>query len=108
MNEVMDWIGWGFEATLMAAVAAAPFALVVFLLDASVCRRMPARFRGLLWTLVAVRMLMPFAPASPLSLERLWMPVLAKAQSTSAPNALQAAPYSRPPESWLSTRNDYS
>jgi beta-lactamase regulating signal transducer with metallopeptidase domain len=108
MIEIINWICRGFEATWMAAVAAVPFALVVFLLDASVCRRMPARFRGLLWTLVAVRMLMPFAPASPLSLGRLWMPVLAKAQSTSAPNALLVAPYSRPPESWLTTRNDYS
>ena len=72
MSDIFEWIANGFALTLIAAIATVPLALLVLTLDYTIFRRASARYRCLLWTLVAVRLLMPYAPESSLSLQNFW------------------------------------
>jgi beta-lactamase regulating signal transducer with metallopeptidase domain len=72
MNQVLELLAAGCALTLWAAVVALPLALVALVLDVALGRWMSARVRCVLWTLVAVRLLMPFAPGSSLSLQNVW------------------------------------
>ncbi len=72
MSEIFVGIANGFAMTLSAALASVPLVLVMLALDYTVCRRVAARYRCVLWTLVAVRLLMPYAPESSLSLQSVW------------------------------------
>jgi bla regulator protein BlaR1 len=72
MNQALEWLAVGLSMTSWAAVAALPLALVALVLDATLGRWMSARVRCVLWTLVAVRLLLPLAPASPLSFQNMW------------------------------------
>jgi len=55
-----------------AAVAAAPLVMLVFAVDLAIGRWMAARTRCLLWSVVVLRLAMPVAPESPLSLQSVW------------------------------------
>jgi beta-lactamase regulating signal transducer with metallopeptidase domain len=72
MMQVMEWLAGGLSFTLWAAVAALPLALVATVVDAALGRWMSARVRCVMWTFVAVRLLMPLAPGSSLSLQNVW------------------------------------
>ncbi|MCA9241403.1 MAG: hypothetical protein KDA37_14440 [Planctomycetales bacterium] len=58
--------------TLLAAMVAAPLALIVLFIDVIAGRWLSARVRCWLWVLVAVRLVLPIAPESPLSTVHLW------------------------------------
>jgi len=76
MNELFEFfimpIVHGAMFTLIAAFMAAPLALIMLLVDLTVGKRMAPRFRCLLWMLVVVRLVMPVAPESSLSVHNLW------------------------------------
>ena len=61
-----------FYFMMMAALVAAPLALIALLVDLAAGRWMTARVRCWLWVLVAVRLVLPLAPESPVSAVRLW------------------------------------
>lgn len=62
----------GFCLALVAAVAAAPVALLTLVVDGLVGSRMAARFRCWLWVIVALRLMLPVAPGSAVSLQNVW------------------------------------
>jgi beta-lactamase regulating signal transducer with metallopeptidase domain len=72
MNRVMEWLAASLELTLWAAVATLPLAFAAVVLDAALGRWMSARVRCAVWMLVAVRLLLPVAPGSPLSFQNAW------------------------------------
>jgi beta-lactamase regulating signal transducer with metallopeptidase domain len=72
MSIAMGWLIDAAALALTTAAAAGPLALLVFVIDATIGRRMAAHYRFLLWTLVAVRLLMPVAPESALSVQNAW------------------------------------
>ncbi|MCO6045186.1 hypothetical protein NG895_14840 [Aeoliella sp. ICT_H6.2] len=80
MIEVMqEFVASSFYLALLAAVVAAPVAVLALTIDLLLGGRMAARFRCWLWIVVAARLLLPFAPGSPVSLQN----VLAAFQNTS-------------------------
>lgn len=101
-----------FGLALLATVAATPVALVALIVDGLIGSRMTARFRCWLWVIVAIRLMMPLAPGSAISLQNAWTlldhtpanqaPVAyVKAKTASSnweetPNNLAALPGSRP------------
>jgi bla regulator protein BlaR1 len=79
---------WSAEALLLALSAAGSAALLAVLVTAInvLCRRwLSARQMGVLWGLVLVRLALPLAPASPVSLQQLWPSVRAEAGQPSDP-----------------------
>lgn len=76
MNMLEVVVGTSLYFTLMAAVATVPLLIVVLLVDQTVGRRMAPAFRSLLWTLVAVRMLVPIALPNTLGVPNLWWAVI--------------------------------
>lgn len=64
MNELLDWLARGsLHATFVA--------ILVLLTRAVLLRRMPPRVLSLLWMILLVRMVMPWAPGSSLSIHNL-------------------------------------
>lgn len=72
MASLAEDVGWLFGWLLRNSAHAAVLALVVWGLERTVCRRLPPRWRYGLWLLVVVRLLIPIAPGSPLSLFNLF------------------------------------
>jgi bla regulator protein BlaR1 len=100
MNQVLEWIAAGLELTLWAAIAALPLALAAVVLDAALGRWMSARVRCAMWVLVAVRLLLPVAPGSPLSFQNAWRLVQSPqaesvARDLSPPPAVRVQPLER-------------
>ncbi|QEG37325.1 M56 family metallopeptidase [Bythopirellula goksoeyrii] len=71
-DSVCEFIVIGLEPTFMAAIAAIPVAMLVLATDRIVGRRFSPRILCWLWVVVAVRLLMPIAPISPVSVQRVW------------------------------------
>lgn len=72
MGELFRVFEAGFTFSVVAAVVAAPLAVAVLVIDLSLGKRIAPRCQSLLWTLVVIRLLMPFAPESSLGLPNLW------------------------------------
>lgn len=72
MSEVFIALDAAFVATMTAAAAAIPLAAVVLLIDAAVGRRMAPTLRHAMWLVVVIRLLIPYAPASPVAISQLW------------------------------------
>lgn len=72
MIHSLDWLRDAAALAVAASFAALPLLLAVLAIDAAIGRRLAARYRSLLWTLVAVRLLLPVAPASGWSLQNVW------------------------------------
>ena len=72
MSNVHEWISIGFAAALYAAFSALPLALLALAIDALAGRFVAAKYRCLLWILVAARLVMPLAPESAWSLQQAW------------------------------------
>lgn len=68
MEQLAETAGWLFGWLLRNSAHAAILAVVVWSLERTVLRRLPPRWRYGLWLLVFARLLLPIAPASPLSL----------------------------------------
>ena len=62
----------GLSLAIMATMIAAPLALITLLIDWCTGKWMTARIRCWLWLLVAVRLVLPVAPTSPVSAVNLW------------------------------------
>ncbi len=62
----------GLSLAIMAAMLAAPLVLIVLLIERCTGSWMTARVRCWMWMLVAVRLLLPIAPSSPVSAVNLW------------------------------------
>lgn len=73
MSTIMDWILTGFSATLYAAFATLPLAALALAIDTLAGRFLAARFRCLLWIVVAARLVMPAAPESKWSMQQAWL-----------------------------------
>jgi bla regulator protein BlaR1 len=89
MNELLVWLARG---TLHATVVAA----LVLLVRALLLRQMPPRLLSLLWTILLVRMVLPWAPGSAFSIHNLigdpwataWAPGAAPALADAGTDAL--------------------
>ncbi|MCA9260673.1 MAG: hypothetical protein KDA61_15780 [Planctomycetales bacterium] len=95
MNDVLNLAAYiasgALSLTLLAALCAAPLAVLTLLIDLIVGRWLSAQMRCWLWTLVAVRLVLPVAPESPFSSVHLWQLVAwseSKATSVDAPSEL--------------------
>lgn len=73
MSTIMDWILAGFSAALYAAFATLPLAALALAIDTLAGRFLAARFRCLLWIVVAARLVMPAAPESKWSMQQAWL-----------------------------------
>jgi beta-lactamase regulating signal transducer with metallopeptidase domain len=84
----------GFGLALLAAVAAAPVALLALVVDGLAGGGMAARFRCWLWVVVALRLMMPLAPGSAVSLQNVWnlMDRTPENQAPAADVSAEAAP----------------
>ena len=94
--QIFDWAepsGEGLLWALNAGTAAAMFAAVVLVVDVVSRRWLSAGQKNLLWGLVLVRMLIPAAPASFLSVQNLLDPVV--------PYLIPAEVVESPPENEL-------
>jgi beta-lactamase regulating signal transducer with metallopeptidase domain len=86
MDVLVTAFGWLVRASWRASVLAA----VVLLVQWALGSRLPARWRHALWWLVLARLLLPSAPASPLSLfnhEALGLPAILSSASRPASTA---------------------
>ena len=72
MSTIFEWLAIGFGAALYAAFSTLPLALLALAIDAMAGRFLAARFRCLLWVVVAARLVMPMAPESRWSLQHAW------------------------------------
>lgn len=72
MSTILEWLSIGFGAALYAAFSTLPLALLAVAIDAMAGRFLAARFRCLLWIVVAARLVMPMAPESRWSLQQAW------------------------------------
>ena len=68
MQSLAESAGWLFGWLLRNSAHAAVLGLALWLLELTVLRRLPPRWRYLLWLLVVARLLLPIAPESRLSL----------------------------------------
>jgi len=68
MVPLAESVGWLFGWLLRNSAHAAVLAAVIWILERTLLRRLPPRWRYGLWLLVFVRLLLPIAPASALSL----------------------------------------
>lgn len=68
MEQLAESAGWLFGWLLRNSAHAAILGLVVWVLERTLLRRLPPRWRYGLWLLVFARLLLPIAPASSLSL----------------------------------------
>ena len=108
MNVCVDW-SWlqaGFGAVLSAAVLALPLAAAVWAIDVGLRHRIAPRWRCWLWMLVAVRLLLPVAPASPLSWQNIWSPAARDAilPRSPSPSGLAAGPPAAVSATWWQFR----
>ena len=78
----LEFMAESSEGMVMAAIAAAPVALLVLLIDRTVGKRLAPRYRCWMWMLVALRLLMPVAPGSPVSAQSLWRFLAWESEST--------------------------
>ncbi len=83
MDAVFGLLAVGFNLILIAALSALPVAMLVLTIDRLTGRWMTARVRCWLWLLVAVRLLMPIAPGSPVSAQLMWNLFAVGSQSAS-------------------------
>src|SRR6185312_11252237 len=88
MNESMSWIemlsNWSEHALMLALYAAASSALlavVVLVINMLFRRWLSSRQMGLLWGIVLLRLFVPIAPSSPLSLQNLCAAVFSSEQT---------------------------
>ncbi len=73
MNDTfLEFIAEALGGAMMATFAAAPVALLVLAVDRTVGKWMTPHTRCWMWMLVALRLLMPIAPGSPVSAQNLW------------------------------------
>jgi hypothetical protein len=72
MSTIFEWLSIGCGAALYAAFSTLPLAVVALAIDAMAGRFLAARFRCLLWIVVAARLVMPMAPESRWSLQQAW------------------------------------
>ncbi len=68
MQPLAEAAGWLFGWLLRNSAHAAILAAAIWVLQRTVCRRLPPRWRYGLWLVVLVRLLLPIAPESRLSL----------------------------------------
>lgn len=71
MESLAESLGWLFGWLLRNSAHATLLALLLWLLERTVLRSLPPRWRYGLWLLVIVRLLLPVAPGSSLSLSQL-------------------------------------
>ena len=97
MNSLFSLLIDACALVVTAAVATIPVVAIVLALDVTIGRRLAARHRCLLWSLVAVRLLVPMAPESPFSAQVAWRLLDSRAASLSAGNAnLESSPADSP------------
>lgn len=92
MRELIKPFEEGLEWVVVAAVMAVAVLILVWLVDKTAGRRLAPSFRYWLWMLVAVRLLMPVAPQSSLSVQQAWDLLTWETQATE-----QLAQKTRPP-----------
>jgi bla regulator protein BlaR1 len=91
--------GEGLRLAIFTGFYAGLFAGVVLLANLLLRKLLTAAQKGLLWALVLVRLLMPWGPASVLSLQNLFIPAEADSAAIEAANwssALMDAPADPP------------
>ncbi len=86
MNIFADPIANGLYFTLVAATAAIPLLLIVLVVDLTLGRRLAPAYRSLLWTLVAVRLLVPIALPNTLGVPNLWWAAVEEGSPHEAPS----------------------
>lgn len=72
MNMLVNALGNSHYFLLVAATAALPLLLIVLVVDLTLGRRLAPAYRSLLWTLVAVRLLVPIGLPNTLGVPNLW------------------------------------
>jgi beta-lactamase regulating signal transducer with metallopeptidase domain len=87
-----DPIANGLYFILVAATAALPLLVIVLIVDLTLGRRLAPAYRSLLWTLVAVRMLVPIGLPNTLGVPNLWWAVFEGGSPHKAPDAKRTTP----------------
>lgn len=85
MSTIVEWISIGFSAALYAALATLPLAVLALVIDMLAGRFLAAKFRCLLWIVVAARLIMPAAPESRWSLQQAWQLTTTAETPTASP-----------------------
>lgn len=91
MTGFLGFVAWAFAWLMDATVQASLIACLILLLTLASPKRVPARWRYLLWLVLVARMVMPWAPESAWSLFNL-LPETAVSVPVAAPPAASVGP----------------